>query len=155
MGDLMHGFVHTAARTIGVAGLAVASVMAGTNAQAASGGGCGTYYAGTGGQYVKIKACISSPGWGVGRPDAYISLAAGHPACNIAIRTVRTGNSQVVSNKVYPCPSGAINDKHFTAPDFSDTTAETGEAYANYTQINWTSSGTWTLPYRSPWLKLP
>ncbi|MET9852481.1 hypothetical protein ABZY57_05950 [Streptomyces sp. NPDC006450] len=60
-----------------------------------------------------------------------------------------------MSNKVYPCPSGAVDDKHFTAPDFGDTTAETGEAYANYTQINWTASGTWTLPFRSPWLKLP
>ncbi|MEV8531056.1 hypothetical protein [Streptomyces sp. NPDC051211] len=129
--------------------------MTGSSAQAASGGGCGTYYEGAGRQYVKIKTCISAPGWGVGRPDAYISLASGHPACNIAIRAVRTGNSQVVSNKVHPCPSGAINDMRFTAPDFYDSTPQTGEAYATYTQINWISSGTWTLPYRSPWLMLP
>ncbi|MEU8775468.1 hypothetical protein [Streptomyces sp. NPDC048606] len=151
MGD----FVHTAARIAAVLGVVVASAMTGTNAQAASGGGCGTYYEGAGAQYVKIRTCIASPRAGVGRPDAYISLDSRHPACRIAIRTVRTGDARVVSDKVHPCPSGAIGDRRFTAPDFRDDTAEFGEGYATYTQINWTASGTWTMPYRSPWLKLP
>ncbi len=130
--------------------------MTGSSAQAASGGGCSSYTEGstTRGTYVDIKTCISAPSRGVGRPDAYFTLRSGHPSCKISIVVLRTGGSRVMSQKTHRCPSGGFRAKRFTAPDFRDSTHQGGEAYATFTQLTW-SNGTNTLPYRSPWLKLP
>ncbi|MBT2506333.1 hypothetical protein J7I98_10565 [Streptomyces sp. ISL-98] len=138
---------------VGVAGIVAASVMTGSSAQAASGGGCYSYTEGSTnrGTYVDIKTCISAPSRGVGRPDAYITLRSGHPACKIAIRVARSGDSRLMSQKTHRCPSGGIRAKRFTAPDFRASS----RAYTTFTQIVWTSAGEATLPYRSPWLKLP
>ncbi|MCP3821761.1 hypothetical protein NLX86_27810 [Streptomyces sp. A3M-1-3] len=130
--------------------------MTSPSAQAASGGGCHSYSDGVSrAKYVDIKTCISAPKRGTGRPDAYITLRSGHPACKIVIQAVRTGNQKVMSKKVHNCPSGAIREKRYTAPDFYDSRHETGEAYATFTQIMWTADQEGTPPYRSPWLKLP
>ncbi len=153
----MHPLIQSAARVATVAGILATTVLTGASAQAASGGGCTEYSSGVRPErYIDFRACISAPKVGVGRPDAYLTLRAGHPACKVYIRAVRTGGSRVVSNKVHNCPAGAVRMKRFTAPDFKDNHHEEGEAYATYFQIRW-SDGDWApqYPYRSPWLKLP
>ncbi|MFD0152329.1 hypothetical protein ACWGQ4_10345 [Streptomyces sp. NPDC055721] len=140
-----------------MAGILATTALTGTSAQAASGGGCASYSTGiVREKYVEMKTCISAPRRGVGRPDVYVNLRSGHPACKIYVRAVRTGGARVVSNKIHTCPSGAFRMKRFAAPDFSDSHHEEGEAYATYAQIRW-SDGSWAppYPYRSPWLKLP
>ncbi|MFI1279288.1 hypothetical protein ACH4U5_00700 [Streptomyces sp. NPDC020858] len=140
-----------------VAGILATTVLTGTNAQAASGGGCAGYSSGViRERFIEMRVCISAPSHGVGRPDGFLTLRSGHPACKVFIRAVRTGGSRVVSNKVHTCPSGAFRMKRFAAPDFNDSHHEEGEGYATYMQVQW-SDGSWAppYPYRSPWLKLP
>ena len=85
-------------------------------AQAASGGGCGPA---TTLRWASFKACISAPFYGVGQPDAYVTLAPGHPPCNIEIVAYQDTGA-VVSDKVYPCPSSA-NNAHYNGNSFLGT----------------------------------
>src|SRR5262245_12799090 len=89
--------------TLLVATLLAATLMAASSgaAQAASGGGCGPK---TTLRWGSFNACISAPFYGVGKPDAYVTLAPGHPPCNIEIVAYQDTGA-VVSDKVYSCPS--------------------------------------------------
>ncbi|MFF4262545.1 hypothetical protein [Streptomyces virginiae] len=148
----MSKITRATAGLFGAAGILASSLVFAPTANAASGGGCWQYSEGFGSSYVDWKSCISAPRAGVGRPDAYVTLRAGHPACKIMLQTLETGGSRIVSQKIYDCPAGAVTNKHFTSPDFK---GKAGKAYGNYTTIFWTSSHTATLANRSPWLKLP
>ncbi|MGW3326877.1 hypothetical protein [Streptomyces virginiae] len=148
----MSKIARATAGLLGAAGILASSLVFAPAANAASGGGCWQYSEGFGASYVDWKSCISAPRAGVGRPDAYVTLRAGHPACKIMLQTLETGGSRIMSQKIYDCPAGAVTNKHFTSPDF---TGKAGKAYGNYTTIFWTSSHTATLANRSPWLKLP
>ncbi|MDX3533003.1 hypothetical protein PV721_01165 [Streptomyces sp. MB09-01] len=152
----MSKFTRTAAGILGAVGIVASSMILAPAAHAASGGGCWEYSEGyERSTYVNWSSCISAPKAGIGRPDAYVTLRAGHPACKIMIQVLRTGGSKVMSQKIYDCPSGAIRNKRFTAPDFKGDNATPGRAYATYTTIFWTSSKTATMANKSPWLKLP
>ncbi|MFD3700065.1 hypothetical protein ACFWUZ_28750 [Streptomyces sp. NPDC058646] len=146
----------TAVGVLGAAGIVASSLITAPTAQAASGGGCAQYSEGyERATYVDWKSCLSAPRAGIGRPDAYVTLRSGHPACKIVVRVLRTGDSKVMSTKTYNCPSGGIRMQRFAAPDFRGDNAVPGRAYATYTSIMWTGSQTGTMPLKSPWLKLP
>ncbi|MFD4903782.1 hypothetical protein [Kitasatospora purpeofusca] len=148
----MSKFTRATAGILGAAAIMASSLIMAPAAHAASGGGCWEYSEGLREDYVDWKSCISSPRSGVGRPDAYVTLRAGHPACKIQLQTLETGGSRIMSQKIYDCPAGAVRNMHFTSPDF---TGRDGRAYGNYTTIYWTSRHTATLANKSPWLKLP
>ncbi|MFD8412035.1 hypothetical protein ACFV2Q_09750 [Streptomyces sp. NPDC059650] len=127
---------------VGAVAASVATLS--TPANAASGGGCSGY----GGEtwWDGMRACISAPSYGTGRPDAYIALSQGHPACTIHIVAFRWSDSAIMSRADYPCPSGPIYEWHYTAPDFYATSG----GYSTAVSI----SGSAAL-IRSPELRLP
>lgn len=67
----------------------------------ASGGGCGTQ---TTWAWGYESACISAPQFGQAKPDAYVTLYAGHPACTINL-TAYSDTGQVMKSVNWPCQS--------------------------------------------------
>lgn len=137
--------LRTTTRGLGALALAAATVLPFSGqAAAASGGGCSGY----GGQtwWDGMRACISSPSYGTGRPDVYVTLSQGHPACTISIVVFRWSDSAIMSRASYACPSEPIYEKRYTAPDFYATSG----GYSTAVSV----SGSGAL-IRSPELRLP
>ncbi|GGW56265.1 hypothetical protein GCM10010503_36740 [Streptomyces lucensis JCM 4490] len=138
---------------------AAAITPLGGSAQAASGGGCLTYVSPPeSNSTVKVRPCISSPGRGVARPDAYITSVFGYfdglKNCRIGVSVLQAGQGgRKISSKVFPCPSHDVQGLHLVG---TDVHANSG-SYATYVTLMATNDAPahWPGTPRSPFLKLP
>jgi hypothetical protein len=123
--------------------ICMTALVAPTPTHAASGGGCLNSGRVDKQRIANVASCISAPSRGVGRPDMYISINAGHPPCTMQIYVAELRSGRYVelpeTRRDYNCPdpSYGIAAAHYRGVDFTRSSG----TFRTHVQVKFPRSG--------------